>query len=182
MSYVGHSMGCAVLFIAMTYHPELNSKIDVMFALAPGAANGHAKTDIRIRAPFLNPAMVWVALEHLLCVRYWWAFILYYLILKAFHKLIGTTVVRPVDSFYQNLQKSFCGPNMLFRYSFCYNEAFRLAGDSYKGLDLVYIKATSLFAFIHLYVLYMANVLTFPHRISCRWLTDISHQEHQLWQ
>jgi len=58
LSYVGHSMGCAVLFIAMTYHPELNSKIDVMFALAPGAANGHAKTDIRIRAPLLNPAMV----------------------------------------------------------------------------------------------------------------------------
>ena len=54
LSYVGHSMGCAVFFIAMQYHPELNSKIDVMVALAPATANGNIKTSLRYQAPFVN--------------------------------------------------------------------------------------------------------------------------------
>ena len=40
LSYVGHSMGCAMFFIAMVYYPELNSKIDVMIALAPATSLG----------------------------------------------------------------------------------------------------------------------------------------------
>jgi lysosomal acid lipase/cholesteryl ester hydrolase len=30
LSYIGHSLGCGVFFIAMVKHPELNSKIDIM--------------------------------------------------------------------------------------------------------------------------------------------------------
>lgn len=60
LSYVGHSMGCAVLFIAMTYHPELNSKIDVMVALAPATANGNSQTSLRYQAPFVNQVLVLV--------------------------------------------------------------------------------------------------------------------------
>ena len=58
LSYVGHSMGCAAFFIAMTYHTELNSKIDVMFALAPATANGNSQTIIRYEAPFVNQIVV----------------------------------------------------------------------------------------------------------------------------
>lgn len=60
LSYVGHSMGCAVFFIAMTYHPELNSKIDVMVALAPATANGNSQTSLRYQAPFVNQVLVLV--------------------------------------------------------------------------------------------------------------------------
>jgi pimeloyl-ACP methyl ester carboxylesterase len=30
LSYIGHSLGCGVFFIAMVKHPELNAKIDIM--------------------------------------------------------------------------------------------------------------------------------------------------------
>ena len=60
LSYVGHSMGCAVFFIAMTYHPELNAKIDVMVALAPATANGHSQTSLRYQAPIVNQALVFI--------------------------------------------------------------------------------------------------------------------------
>jgi len=58
LSYVGHSMGCAMFFIAMTYHPELNSKIDVMVALAPATANGHSRNSLPYQAPFANQILV----------------------------------------------------------------------------------------------------------------------------
>ena len=58
LSYVGHSMGCSVFFIAMTYHPELNSKIDAMFALAPATANGNSQTTIRFQAPLIDLILV----------------------------------------------------------------------------------------------------------------------------
>jgi len=61
-------MGCAVFFIAMTYHTELNAKIDVMFALAPATANGNSQTIIRYQAPFVNQIVVRNAMikKHLL--------------------------------------------------------------------------------------------------------------------
>ena len=36
LDYVGHSMGCAMFFIAMDRYPELNDKVNKMVALAPG--------------------------------------------------------------------------------------------------------------------------------------------------
>lgn len=35
LSFVGHSMGCALFYIAMMERPQYNSKIDVMISLAP---------------------------------------------------------------------------------------------------------------------------------------------------
>lgn len=58
LSYVGHSMGCAVFFIAMTYRPELNAKIDVMIALAPATAQANCRTSLRVTAPFARQLAV----------------------------------------------------------------------------------------------------------------------------
>jgi len=51
-------MGCAMFFVCMSLHPELNAKIDVMIALAPAAAVAQSKTSIRFQAPFVNQLMV----------------------------------------------------------------------------------------------------------------------------
>lgn len=59
LSYVGHSMGCAVFFIAMITHPELNSKIDVMMAMAPGVAVANSKSVLFFAAaPILKEMQV----------------------------------------------------------------------------------------------------------------------------
>ena len=52
LSYVGHSMGCAIFFVAMIKYPEMNDKIDVMMALAPAASLAHMKSPIRYVAPY----------------------------------------------------------------------------------------------------------------------------------
>ena len=58
MSYIGHSMGCAMLFIGMIEHPELNAKIDVMIALAPGTSLADSKASARFQALFINEIVV----------------------------------------------------------------------------------------------------------------------------
>lgn len=58
MSYIGHSMGCAIFFICMTYHPELNKKIDVMIALAPASSLAESETGIRFQARFVDQLLV----------------------------------------------------------------------------------------------------------------------------
>ena len=45
-------MGCGIFFIAMINHPELNDKVEVMVALAPGASVAHMKGPTRYIAPF----------------------------------------------------------------------------------------------------------------------------------
>ena len=42
--YIGHSLGGALFFVAMTQHPELNSKIDVMIGMAPASAVANVQT------------------------------------------------------------------------------------------------------------------------------------------
>ncbi|KZS16640.1 putative Lipase 3 [Daphnia magna] len=55
LSYIGHSLGCGVFFIAMAKHPELNAKIDTMVALAPLSSFAHFTTGIfRKLAPYGN--------------------------------------------------------------------------------------------------------------------------------
>ena len=56
--YIGHSMGCAIFFVAMISHPELNDKIEVMMALAPATALAHMRSPIRYIAPFVGPLQV----------------------------------------------------------------------------------------------------------------------------
>lgn len=65
LSYIGHSLGCAVFFIAMAYRPELNAKIDVMIALAPVTAQAHSQTGLRRTAPFVNQMIVRERFWHL---------------------------------------------------------------------------------------------------------------------
>jgi hypothetical protein len=51
-------MGCAMFFVAMINHPELNDKIEVMMALAPATALAKMKSPIRYFAPFVAPLQV----------------------------------------------------------------------------------------------------------------------------
>ncbi|EFX88863.1 hypothetical protein DAPPUDRAFT_311149 [Daphnia pulex] len=55
LSYIGHSLGCGVFFIAMVKHPELNEKIEIMVALAPLSSFAHFTTEfLRVLTPFTN--------------------------------------------------------------------------------------------------------------------------------
>ncbi len=56
--YVGHSMGTCMFWIAMQAHPQYNSKIRNMFALAPIAFVKHLKSPIRILSPLSTEAEV----------------------------------------------------------------------------------------------------------------------------
>ena len=51
-------MGCAIFFVAMINHPELNDKIEVMMALAPATALDHMRSPIRYFAPFVTALQV----------------------------------------------------------------------------------------------------------------------------
>ncbi|XP_057375196.1 lipase 3-like [Daphnia carinata] len=51
--YIGYSMGASMFFVAMVAHPELNSKIELMIALAPAASLANiASPVLRAIAPF----------------------------------------------------------------------------------------------------------------------------------
>ncbi len=58
LSYIGHSMGCGIFFVAMVTHPELNDKIEVMMAMAPATSLAHMRSPIRYIAPFVRPIEV----------------------------------------------------------------------------------------------------------------------------
>ena len=47
-------MGTAVFWVAMITHPRLNSKIDLMIALAPAASVANVKSPVRLTAVFIN--------------------------------------------------------------------------------------------------------------------------------
>ena len=50
VSYIGHSLGCSLFFIAMIQHPYLSRHIDVMMALGPASSIAH-----------LSGLMAWMA-------------------------------------------------------------------------------------------------------------------------
>ncbi len=54
LSYVGHSQGTLTFWIAMETRPELNRKINMMFALAPVATVAHMLSPIRLIAPYAD--------------------------------------------------------------------------------------------------------------------------------
>lgn len=112
MSYVGHSMGCTMFFICMSLHPELNEKIDVMIALAPAVSMAKSTAPLMVnQAPFAPQ-------------------------IKYVFDLIGVRAYQPVDSFWNNLRKRYCEPNLFLRYSLCQNTLFSSSGDDYHSLDL----------------------------------------------
>ncbi|XP_057375194.1 gastric triacylglycerol lipase-like [Daphnia carinata] len=111
ISYVGHSMGCAVFYVCMSLRPEFNAKIDIMIALAPATSMAKAQTSIRYQARFINQ-------------------------LVAFYRIFGIRVYEPVDSPSNNFRKTFCGPNLILRNSICRNSIFSTTGDNYRGIDV----------------------------------------------
>ncbi|XP_057380728.1 gastric triacylglycerol lipase-like [Daphnia carinata] len=112
MSYIGHSMGCTMFFICMSLHPELNEKIDVMIALAPAVSMAKSTAPLMVKqAPFAPQ-------------------------IKFVFDLIGVRAYQPVDSFWNNLRKQYCGPHLFLRYSLCQNTLFSSSGDDYHSIDL----------------------------------------------
>lgn len=134
LSYVGHSMGCAMFFIAMASRPELNAKIDAMFALAPATVQAHSKTNLRRSAPLVRQIVVMIT--QLRSVSQVFKLVFRFK-RKMLHKMMGTTVYQPVDSAENSFRKMFCGANRLFQNSLCQNFVFTITSDGYKGLDLV---------------------------------------------
>lgn len=57
--YIGYSMGCSMFFVAMSTHPELKAKIELMVGLAPAVSLAHMISPaIRLIAPFVKYAEV----------------------------------------------------------------------------------------------------------------------------
>ncbi|CAL8080479.1 unnamed protein product [Orchesella dallaii] len=52
LTYIGHSMGATMFFVAMSLRPEYNEKVEMMYALAPVAFCGHATSFFKLLAPF----------------------------------------------------------------------------------------------------------------------------------
>jgi hypothetical protein len=50
--------GTAVFWVAMITNPHLNSKIEVMMALAPAASVANVKSFVRLSAAFVDPIEV----------------------------------------------------------------------------------------------------------------------------
>ena len=50
--YVGHSLGSAMFFIAMINHPQLNDKVEMMFALAPCVSVQYFRNTYGYLAPY----------------------------------------------------------------------------------------------------------------------------------
>lgn len=51
-------MGCSMFFVAMVTYPELQSKIEMMVALAPATSLAHMTSPAFRLAPFIKPLEV----------------------------------------------------------------------------------------------------------------------------
>lgn len=58
LSYIGHSLGTGIFFIAMIRHPELNQHIHKMIALAPITSKYNLRSPFRFVAPIIQPLAV----------------------------------------------------------------------------------------------------------------------------
>ena len=58
LSYIGHSLGCALFFIAMIQRPQWNQKIDVMLALAPVSSMRHFRSPLKGLAKYSSQIKV----------------------------------------------------------------------------------------------------------------------------
>ncbi len=56
--FYGHSFGATVFFIAMIKHPELNAKVERMFAMGPTTSRHHSKNVLRHILPIVPSLMV----------------------------------------------------------------------------------------------------------------------------
>jgi lysosomal acid lipase/cholesteryl ester hydrolase len=51
---VGHSQGTLTFYIAMETNPDLNEKVNLMFALAPITTVAHMRSPLRLIAPYAD--------------------------------------------------------------------------------------------------------------------------------
>ena len=58
MTFVGHSLGATIFFIAMIRRPELNARIDRMFALGPTTSRRYSRSFLRHLTPFFPQIQV----------------------------------------------------------------------------------------------------------------------------
>ena len=65
LSYVGHSQGTTSFWIAMETNPDLNEKIEIMFALGPVAHLSNIKSPIKYVAPYASKIKVLIYLTYL---------------------------------------------------------------------------------------------------------------------
>jgi lysosomal acid lipase/cholesteryl ester hydrolase len=63
LTYIGHSLGGALFFVAMTQHPELNSKIDVMIGMAPASTVANVQTYYTLIFRYFNLIQVRTAVK-----------------------------------------------------------------------------------------------------------------------
>lgn len=54
LSYVGHSQGTLTFYIAMETNPDLNEKVNMMFALAPITTVAHMRSPLRLIAQYID--------------------------------------------------------------------------------------------------------------------------------
>lgn len=60
LSYIGHSAGCAVFFIALIQNPELNNVVREMIGLAPAAVVSHSKSPLKPIVKFFGLSKIQV--------------------------------------------------------------------------------------------------------------------------
>jgi hypothetical protein len=77
-------MGCAIFFVAMINHPELNNNIEVMMALAPATALDHMRSPIRYFAPFVTALQVCTVIIISICTQCILRLIYRYVLLSPF--------------------------------------------------------------------------------------------------
>ena len=112
--YICHSLGCALLFIAMNEHPELNDSVDVMFALGPTSSVAHLKGATRFAAD-LAP----VRHSLLLSAR------------KQKRAFLANT-----GSLSQRIQRAFCDSTLLGSI-LCRNYIFSIFGTNSNNFNMV---------------------------------------------
>ncbi|XP_046451056.1 lipase 3-like [Daphnia pulex] len=110
LSYIGHSMGCAMFFVAMINRPELNDRIEVMMALAPATALAQMKSPIRYFAPFATPLQIVL-------------------------RLLRTRAFLTRDDLMHRLQAAFCREQDRHKTFFCRNMVFALVDDDLRNIS-----------------------------------------------
>ncbi|KAI9553842.1 hypothetical protein GHT06_019111 [Daphnia sinensis] len=108
--YAGHSLGTGLFFIAMIRHPELNSKIHRMLALAPISSKHNLRSPFRLVSPII--ARLAVVMDKM-----------------------PTKAIFDQDMTLRSVQKRLCERNF-FKASFCRDILFLIAGANPDNFDL----------------------------------------------
>ncbi|XP_046452950.1 lipase 3-like isoform X1 [Daphnia pulex] len=108
--YAGHSLGTGLFFIAMIQHPELNSKVHRMLALAPISSKHNLRSPFRLVSPII--ARLAVVMDKM-----------------------PKKAIFDQDMSLRTFQKRLCERNF-FKASFCRDILFLIAGANPDNFDL----------------------------------------------